>query len=736
MQLNSNHKNLLCLLAITLVWFVFSWPWLVDGKVIPHDAKNHFYPMIRFVAHSWHSGESFLWSPHHFGGFPMVSDPQSAIWTISLWVPVLLSAKPSIALVDTVHLLHLLVGAFAIFAFGRGNGWGYSTSILASLTYMLAGAPTFRLEHFLMTVSYMWLAIALWRLDFLIRNGGILHGILFGVALAFLLIDRNHVAYLGAFFLFFYWLATLVNQLNAGGKIQTLIKSHLPVALGGVIALVIVVVPVILLLQLAQNSNRPEFGLVQASWQSLHPASLLTFFLPEYFGALDGSVRHWGPASRIWGGENLTMHRGMLHLYSGILPVILILWIGITKRQLFVPGIRFFTIASAFYLIYSLGRYTPLFGILYDWIPGVDLFRRPSDGLFLFGFSIALLTGALLEKIHTTVNSRQQIWLPLSCLLAVISAAFIIANTYGRLSDFANSLFLPILLGIGIVLTLLYAKQKPLLLGFAITFTGFDLVYHSTNNRMNTRPVDAYVVLEKPKENPMASKIMQLLPDAKNPNELWRTEIIGLGPVVQNLPQVINSQSILGYNPLRIQAIEKYIAPDMQNNASKRRNFGMKMTGYDSELTNKLGLRYIISGAPLETIDNQIAKGRFELLEKINYGKRTAHIYENKAALPRAALLSDTSSGPSGKFEIIQYSNTKIEISINAKQKGKLVLRDFYYPGWVATLNDEETIIIRHNRIFRAVNVPEGKTKLVLEFDPLSIKNLWQAASTLGQDRR
>ena len=334
MRFNPSYKTRYSLLTITIVWVLFSMPWLFGDKVIPHDAKNHFYPMIRFVANAWHSGESFLWSPHHFGGFPMVSDPQSAIWTISLWIPVLLSAEPSIALVDTIHLLHLLVGGFAIFAYGRSCGWRHETSILASILYMLAGAPTFRLEHFLMTVSYMWLAIALWRLNLLIKKGGIWRGIMFGLALAFLLIDRNHIAYLGAFFLFAYWLSAIALEIRLRKKISALIRHHAPVVIGGTLALIIVAVPVILLLQLAQNSNRPEFGLVEASWQSLHPASLLTFFLPELFGALDGSVKHWGPASRIWGGKNLVMHRGMLHLYSGVLPVILILWIGIAKKQL------------------------------------------------------------------------------------------------------------------------------------------------------------------------------------------------------------------------------------------------------------------------------------------------------------------------------------------------------------------------------------------------------------------
>lgn len=733
----SKHQNIISLLIITTIWFLFSWPWLVNDNVIPHDAKNHFYPMIRFVATSWHSGESFLWSPHHFGGFPMVADPQSAIWTASLWIPILLSAEPSMQLVDFIHLCHLLVGAFAIFAFGRNCGWRHEVSIIASITYMLAGAPTFRLEHLLMTVSYMWLAIAMWRLDILIKKGGLWRGVLFGLSLAFLLIDRNHVAYLGAWLLFIYWLASLGKDIKLGWKILPLIKQNLPIALGAIVALMIIAVPIILLLQLAQNSNRPEFGLIQAGWQSLHPASLITLFLPEYFGALDGSVRHWGPASSLWGGENLVMHRGMLHLYSGVLPIILILWVGIVKRQLFTSNIRFFALTSIFYLIYSLGRYTPIFAVLYEWVPGIDLFRRPSDGLFIFGFTIAILTGALLNKALEITSSTKPIWMPIIFVILLLSTCFIIANQNDRLQDFAFSLVLPIILSISIIILFFALNQKAelrsIVLSMMVILTGFDLIYHSTNNRMNTRPKESYVVLEKPHEHPVASHIMKLLPNHENPNEIWRTEIIGLGPVVQNLPQVIGSHSMLGYNPLRIKAIEKYIAPDMQNNASKKRNFGMKMTGYDSEMTNKLGLRYIISGALLENMDDNISKGRFKLLEKIIYGKRTAYIYENENTSSRATLLSNANKEIASSIKITHYSNAKVKLLIDAEEQGKLVLNDFYYPGWFATVNGKETAISKHNDIFRSAPIPQGKSEVIFEFDPLRFSNLWHALKNLGR---
>jgi len=721
-------------MALTTVWLFFCWPWFVDGNIIPHDAKNHFYPMIRFVAHAWHVGEGFAWSPHHYAGFPMIADPQSAIWTPTLWIPALLSETPSMRLVDTVHLAHLLVGSFAVYFFGRTQEWRWEASLAAALTYMMAGAATFRLEHLLMTVSYMWLAIALWQLNAAIKFGGLWRGILFGVSLAALIVDRNHVAYLGAWFLFAWWVASVFPQLRMQ-SVGPVIKQHYPVAVGGMLALLLVAIPVVLLLQLAQNSNRPEFSYLDASWQSLHPFSLLTFFLPELYGALDGSVRHWGPASRIWGDENLMMHRGMLHMYSGILPVILICWLGIMKRQLLLPGTRFFVIASVIFLVYSLGRYTPLFGLLYDFAPGVDLFRRPSDGLFLYGFSIALLSGALMNKIgddNTFKTSLAGMAMVMVGVIFIGYTAFTTAAGYDRLIDFTHSLVLPMLAGGVIILCFLamnrHAQWRIPATSVLLFVMSADLVYHATGNRMNTRPADGYRVLETTAGNPIFERVAQLAQEKDSFDIGWRGEIVGLGPVVQNLPQIIRSQSVLGYNPLRPASFETYIAPDMQNSAAKKRNFGMAMTGYDSKLTNELGLRYLVSGAPIEALDMGIKPGRFGLIEKISHGRREAHIYENKQALQRVSLLNGT-----GAINVAHYSNTEIRIGVESVHADTLILRDFYYSGWVASVNGKPVNIERHKKLFRAIKIPKGKSTIMFSFEPLRLSNLWRALIELTE---
>ncbi|MBT8154361.1 hypothetical protein KMP13_10720 [Epibacterium ulvae] len=736
---NDRRITACCLLAITAVWVIFCWPWFLDGRIIPYDAKNHFYPMIRFVAEAWHAGEDFSWSPHHYGGFPMIADPQSAIWTPSFWIPSLISAAPSMHLVDAVHLLHLLVGAFAIFAFGKVSDWRWEASLIAALAYMMAGPSSLRLEHMLMTVSYMWLAVALWQLKAVLVHGGMWRGLGFGVALALLLVDRNHVAYLGAWLLFIYWLAAVVSDLRHP-RAQALRRVHLPIVIGGILALVLIAVPVILLLQLAHDSNRPEFSYLQASWQSLHPAALFSFVLPEYFGSLrvDGG-KHWGPPSNIWGEKGLQVHRGMLHMYCGMVPLVVVMWLGILKRQMLRGEARFFTIACILCVFYALGRYTPVFRVLYDAIPGVDLFRRPADALFIFGFALALLTGALVQQGLPLRATRPSLWLISAVVLALVAlfaAMFGLALSLDRLADFANSLIVPTAVVAGSILAMILAqragRQGQLALVALVGIVAADLVYHSSNTRINARPPEAYQVLEQAEDHPIFAQMLPLLDQTDPLGVPWRTEIIGLGPVVQNLPQVIRSQGLLGYNPLRLSGFEQHIAPEMQNNASSRRNFGDQMTSYDSPLADQLGLRYVISGAPLDQIDPAYGSDHFTLIGTAKHKWRTAHFYENTRALPRVAVLSEAGASLDREISVLAYENTHIALQVEAGAAGTLVLRDFHYFGWSATVNGQPVQVNKHDDLFRAVPVPAGPSRVEFQFDLLTRENLLGALQALA----
>ena len=710
---------------VALAWLVFCWPWFWGGKIIPNDAKNHFYPMVRFLAASWHSGESPFWSPYHYGGFPMVADPQSVIFTPSFWPAVLAGPVPSMRLVDMIHLLHLFAAGLAILGFARLRGWRSEAAVAAALGFMFAGALTIRLEHLLMTVSTMWLAVCLWRLEAVFVRGGVWRAIAFGLALGLLLIDRNHVAYLGVWFLVFYWLSRSWPWAEAAVPI----RRQGAVMLGGLVAFCLSAVPVLLLLQLADLSNRPGFGYEAASFQSLHPAALVTLVLPDYFGALDRFNAYWGPSSAAW-GEKLFMHRGMLHGYAGALAVVLILWRGLAAGGIFRREAMTYFLIAAVFLIYALGRYTPVFELFYHNLPGVDLFRRPSDALFLVGAALALLTGTLMNDGLRTQMRCSSVGITVVVMLVGGASAILyqMAAAMDRLDE-ALAAAVRALLYCGALMGLLYLAQRArqsrqrILLGLALLISAGDLITAGTNARLNALTPRHYSQQENPQAFTHFADLIALLETRDPSGAAWRVETVGLGATVQNIGQAAGFQALLGYNPIRLKAFDDQIAPNHQNNAGLLRNFGSEMTSYGSDLADRLGLRYLLIGGDVAKVDSKLREGQLQLLKVTKHFRRQVHLYENFDALPRARVFYGAKAADAPP-RITRYGNTEIWIEAECDAPCRLVLHDFVYPGWYAWVNGVRTPIETQDGLFRAVDLSKGGHEVVFRFQPLALESL------------
>ncbi len=70
---------------------------------------------------------------------------------------------------------------------------------------------------------------------------------------------------------------------------------------------------------------------------------------------------------------------------------------------------------------------------------------------------------------------------------------------------------------------------------------------------------------------------------------------------------------------------------------------------------------------------------------------------------------------------ITSYQSDHIEMVATTSETGLLVLRDQYHPGWKATVDGEETQLLRVNHVFRGVMIPPGTHEVVFTFQPNSL---------------
>lgn len=733
------------LAAIAWTAYAIHWPWL--DVVIPWDAKDYYYPVLRALAAARESGDSGFWNPHLFAGHDAAADPQSWLFAPGFRLFAELSAAPSMVLADQAQLLHLLAGGLGVLLLLRAFGYAPAAGLLAALVFMFGGVAASRLQHSLMTVSYAYLPWALWLLHRVLHDEPArprwLAAVGLGLVAGTMALNRDQTAFLNCWLLIgasLWWLRGRWRR--APG-----------LALAAVIGALIVAVPALLTLDALSRSTRPEIGFELAAYASQQPASLLTLLAPDFFGNLAGA--YWGPGRLPWMdlaplGNDWT-DETTNYLYIGALPLALLL-AGFVRRAPWPPGSGLFAAGALFALLYALGVFTPAFRLFYDWLPGVDLYRRPNDAAFPLNAMLALLVGAAAQAWL----ERPSGWSPLRLILAIAVMASAAASALWLADRFGQMpvALAPLAWGFGALLVALAflwsvgASRRAALALICVIAPG-DLIFHNAAAPFNAQPRGALAAYQPAGER-LAANIGARL---QGPDGPYRAEIFGLGGDWQNAALAYGIEQTLGYSPLRR---ADYVAATgaYQNNHGPERRLTADFAGYDSPLARLLGIRLVAIGRPIEEILPPEARPSLRLVEIAD----GAWLYENAAALTRVlvvgraepesgqALPDDPASvvliaeiaapsgdaGPAGAARILSRTRDSWHISARLDRPGYLLINELFHPAWQATANGQAVPILRANRLFRAVALPAGEHEVALRFRPFSWSNLTRAAQSVS----
>ena len=215
-----------------------------------------------------------------------------------------------------------------------------------------------------------------------------------------------------------------------------------------------------------------------------------------------------------------------------------------------------------------LGRYTPLFGLAFAYIPGIDMFRRPADASFVFSAALALLCGHLLtDYIRNGLPRarprrgacgdrsfrRRRVG---DCVLGPLGPRLCRAGRGGegyrhsaachrRPAARENR-----------------ARARSIAAVLAVVAIA-ELMWWNTAFRLNAEPRANYAVLEQPSgaEAEAIAILDRELQRDRARGERPRVEVAGLGGAWQNLAMVRGWAAINGYNPLRIGDYDRLVSP-------------------------------------------------------------------------------------------------------------------------------------------------------------------------------
>jgi hypothetical protein len=741
----------------TAAFIALAWPWLSGAVTIPYDAVSQFDPPFAFIARSIASGQSPFWTPNIFAGWPLIADPQSLIFSPFHLIAAFFDPTPTPRLADALVFAQLYIGGVGVILFFRDRHWHVAGALVAALAFAFGGSAASRIQHIGEVQSLVYFPLALWLLQRALTHSSWRAGLGAGIFASLIVIGRDQVALIEVYVLAAY---VVWHWFDGEGWRARIVASIKPLAAGAVAGALIVTVPVTLTLLLAEHSNRPEIGFEMAVTGSLHPASLLMLAFADVFGASDFAREFWGPPSPLWhsafGETGLYNSQNMGQVYAGALVVVARGAFGLMRDVLWRREIRFFTVAVIFTLLYSLGKYTPAFRVMYDLMPGVALYRRPADATFVFCGLLAIIGGYLVHRLLSGTLPAMRRWqygVAVGIGLALVADSVALALRVKVL----DSALAPLAWGVGLIVAAIVALWLARRVGarsaigaaaILVALTVVDLAFNNAPNESTGLPSSNFEALRPDTTDETVALLKAKLKAAAAPDRRDRVELIGIAYHWPNIGMIHDFDHLFGHNPLRLADFQAATGV-FDTTADPQRPFTPLLPSYRSTLEDLFGIRFVALGVPIEKIEPSLPPGTLELVGRT----KDAYIYENKRALPRvmlatewrqadfAAMLKDgnwpdvdprrtvllehapagaPAAAIGGTARIIHYRNTDIAIEADAPGGGFVVLNDVWHPWWRATVDGKPADILKANVLFRAVVVPPGKHVVRFTFHPLT----------------
>ncbi len=742
----------LLILATMVFWFGYEMVW--GGKVpFFRDLGPYFYPMRFSLANSFQSGELPLWDRHVGMGSPLLANFQSG----TFYPPHLIFFfLPFFGAIGALYVFHYLVAATGAYCLCRR--WSYSPplALIGAILFTFGGytvSLTNLLNHFQTAVWLPWVLLLgerslrskSWR-DPLLLTLVLLVQFLAGS-------PEMYVMSLGLFLLDG-WRVKRSDGNITYLQLLALFLTTNSLVLG--LAMVQILPTLELLLQSARFEILPYASVT--SW-SLHPLGLINLFF------LDKEI-------------DLSLLTGLRLFFNPKAPWIISTYIG----AIALPGILFWLFNSSARerviilgvivstLILAMGRYTPVFPLLYEYLPLINLFRFPEKFLFLTNalllyvvlrglFYFFRSNGSPLKGSLIALLAPLTIWLLLYLFSRVEWESLVqLVNQVGittpRMTHVLESsavilvyLERQVALYLGLFLILFLWKRGQLRTGLCQTLlvglVFFDLASAHRPYQFLLEPDFVYG------NNRVVSRI-----DPEPSRLFYITSLSYLHP----------STYILGKRPFaeKVSAVHESLVPNtgiyhgfdylQEIDAMARRPYDLFITTANKlpperlyRLLGVMNVKYLNSAEDLPsggiTLERHFPEfpswlyrlnrtvPRTYIVPKAIGEKDPVKILDRLSSaeydpLKQVILEEPLPIVPDENFhsqaKIVRYKNHHVTIQAALSSPGVLVLADSFYPGWKVFVDGEEREVLRANYFFRGVFLSPGDHQVVFRYEPAS----------------
>lgn len=753
------HKNLFIFLFLIILVLIFFFDIIFLNKTFCfRDISRYFYPYKYFASSNIKEGIIPLWNPYSGCGMPFMASIQAGIFYPLSIVYYILPFQQGF---NIFYALHYLLALIFMYMLARDFNFTTLSALFSAISFAFCGFLVSVLDTSAVLCSAIWvpLTFLLFRRSLNCNRSPNIYTVFAGISLSMEILHGDPVIPYCTFIILLIYLVTIKAKPVSYVKLLSIF----------LIAFGISAIQIIPFLEFLKLSDRLNLQYKDVTLWSMPFLYLINLLVPFSSGDITATYTDWFLSEQIW---LKSPYMGILVLVFSAAVIINILRLYRTKDRESV----FFFIILCISLILVLGRYTPLYKLLCNFVPGLSSIRYPVKFFFLTSFSLAFLSGRGIDMIISD-NDKEKRYLKILIIMEIIVVVLSMLIFFGKeqiLSflkvHFYNSLSLEdtyfmvvraneimsrtlqmfAIFTVVVILVFFVKFKKVSNLSFQILML-FLLIIDIFPVNMKLNPLiygDFYKEDEKNitflKENLKSQRVF-LLKDEKRGAFLYGDNIVdklrnSKKSLYPNLGMLYGFHEIEGYESLYL---KRHL--DLQHAILKSSEKRV------SPLLDLLGVKYVFAFCNLHK--------KFRFLNE-DYVK----IYENPDYLPRAFVINNAISVKtpdeafneiiSPGFDPVSYaviedgdsltadSNTRnntngnmikpaivkypdpntVVVEVSSDSGGYLVLTDTYYPGWKAYVDGEKSKIYRAYYTLRAVKVNKGKHTIKFEYKPLSFK--------------
>lgn len=775
------RKDLFCILSLLGILILFYSRILFTDMIIrAPDIINEFYWTIKEIPGkglaeifridlSGADWDLYVNSGHTVGG-GYVSIGLLFYKNLIFWI------FPLPASVAWFIVLHLFFGGCGVYLYCRAVEASRAGSLFAALIFALAPeiASLINAGHVMKIATIAWAPWAFWCLEKGFRTRRTVWFMGCAVTLAFQFFNTHwQIAYYTCLCIGAYGIIRSILILRDPTErlrfpFPKLLASNLVVL---VFFLSTVSISLFPLSDWSKDTNRGAYsganqgkgGLdrEEAMLWSMPPEELAGFVIPGFFGLSrqEAGENPTNIRSYYWGRMIFTQTVS----YMGLLPWVLAPLPLLRRRD---PVTILATVAIVGGVLFSMGKYTPFYNLLYDYFPGINRFRVPKMMLFVPVMGLALLAARGLDILREEFRSgtgRLAGYLKGVTALPVILWILLLVEWVGR--GYFTTRFFPILVqptryeeGIHLVGQRYGNLMQETLIAAILATTVAAVLWLFRHRRgwVAALPLvlgviylgdvwrinDKFMFLVKPPQPRAASAgnpVTEFL--RKGTGDLYRVlPLTGEDPmayVSRKIPVVFTSNAVqqkrwqdyLDSLDLRSPMSDilnlKYVVAKSDELPRQKEMLGEKFvpvfTSPDGgevvlENTSVLPKGWLVPAALTVPTPEQALM----LLRHPLYDPRKFAILEEKPPIPLPA--PGEGLPDAGRVLVESYGGERIVMQAESSVNSLLVTGDKFYKGWKASVDGREVPVLRVNYLFRGISLPPGKHRVEMVFDPLPFK--------------